>query len=148
MNIIFHNRTTPGIMARGHLPQSSERSAMNIVSHNKYIIPAVGGSGLHGLSSITFPLIREGIWLDGHKTLHNQREDYFTHHVQNDWVWGEKYFCGKFMGPQKHFPLKMSLEFTFNPQRTACCLSGLRVFIYSCLNGIASPGQEARKVTQ
>lgn len=54
----------------------------------------------------------------------------------NDFVWVEKsIFVAHSQGPRKHFPLKISLEFLFKPQRTAGCLSDLRVFIYSCLNG-------------
>lgn len=94
-------------MARGHLPQSSEQSAMNIVSHNKYIIPAVGGSGLHCLSSITFALICEGIWLDGHKTLHNQQGRIVSLIMFKMTGCGEKkYFCGKFMGPSEAFSIE------------------------------------------
>lgn len=65
-------------------------------------------------------------------------EDYFTYYVQMT-LCGEKkksIFVAHSQGPQKHFPLKISLGFMLKPQRTACCLSDLRVFIYSHLNGI------------
>lgn len=45
-------------------------------------------------------------------------------------------------GPQKRFPLKISLGFTSEPQKEAHCLSDSRACIFSCLNGIQSAGQE------
>lgn len=61
-----------------------------------------------------------------------------VYQVQDDFVWGEKkHFWENAWGPRSIFH-----RADMKPQRTACCLSGVRVSRHSCLHGTDSTGQE------